>query len=101
MGQWYRFTCSGCAYEAEVSGGRDAGMSGYVHTAICRTCRPARLVDAPKEREPFANVVGEVDDYVCPFARTRQHRLVLWAHPGPCPQCGTTMMRGAPTALWD
>lgn len=101
MGQWYRFTCSACSYEAEVSGGSDAGMSGYVHTAICRTCRPARLVNAPNEREPLAETVGDVADYICPFARTRRHQLVLWTHPGPCPRCGRTMKQRGPTALWD
>jgi hypothetical protein len=101
MGQWYRFTCSWCPYTAEVSGGRDAGMSGYVHTAICHTCKPARLVDAPNEREPFTEAVGDVADYVCPFARTRRHRLVLWSDPGSCPRCGRAMTRQETTALWD
>lgn len=101
MGQWYRFTCPQCAYEAEVSGGADAGMAGYIHTAICRTCRPARLVNAPRVRDPFAGGSGTVTDYACPFARTRQHLLTLWSHPGPCPRCGISMKRRQRTALWD
>jgi hypothetical protein len=103
MGQWSEFECTKCDYEAVVSGGADTGFLGHVHTAICRTCRPPRLVDAPLFPDAYAERSTRPEDYRCPHARTRVHKLELWTAPGPCPRCDG-QMRLKPLGniiLWD
>ena len=41
MGEWFTFVCDDCAYEAEVSGGPDAGMLVTVETMSCSDCHSA------------------------------------------------------------
>jgi hypothetical protein len=43
MGEWFKFVCDDCGYEAEVSGGPDAGMFVTVETMSCSGCH--NLVD--------------------------------------------------------
>lgn len=103
MGQSFEFECTKCHYEVMVSGGPDTGFLGHVHTAICRTCRPHRLVDAAQYPDPYTTRSHRVEDYRCPHARTRVHVLELWTAPGPCPRC-VGQMRQKPSGvvmLWD
>lgn len=102
MGEGFEFRCAGCGYRAEVSGGSDAGALGYVHTVSCRTCRPARLVDAsPRDGAMATEPIEDVCVLVCPHERTRAHRIALWTHPGRCPRCEAEMVRGESVGLWD
>lgn len=39
MGQISKFTCPGCNYEAEVSGGRDRGFFSRTATIACEQCK--------------------------------------------------------------
>lgn len=96
MGTYFRFQCSGCGYEAETSGGRDAGMIGCTTTIHCHNCR--RLYDVPSDLLKPGGEWEEVEP-ACP--RSRLHRVNPWQHPGPCPRYGETMERGDPTTLWD
>lgn len=99
MGTLYDFACSRCSYTIMMSSGPDAGESGYYHAALCHTCRPKTLVNAAQSVEPFERRSTDAKDYVCP--RSRTHRLTLWGHPGPCPRCGTTLLRGTNMLMWD
>ena len=46
MGEWFTFVCDDCAYEAEVSGGPDAGMLVTVETMSCSDCHSAGSLEA-------------------------------------------------------
>lgn len=100
MGEWFQFDCSRCGYQAEVSGGPSRGMLDEVHTAICHTCDPPRLVDARRQRGDYGKT-RDGGSYSCPLARERRHEVTLWTHPGPCPRCGHAMLRGRLAAMWD
>jgi hypothetical protein len=98
MGTLYAFKCKRCRYEAEVSGGPDAGMICETRTIVCRTCR--ELSDVPVlyfERRPF--------EYLEPKCRRNRgkkpHDVGVWEHPGACPRCGEELVRVGETCLWD
>jgi hypothetical protein len=56
MGQTRSLRCSGCSYQANVSGGDDAGMVVTTTPVSCSTCR--RLFDV---------VTGEREDGLAPI----------------------------------
>src|SRR3712207_2111019 len=99
MGQWFEFRCGQCGYEAEVSGGNDAGMFVTTTTVICRTCK--KLCDVTTARMDLdgATPAFEPVEVRCPKAK--RHMVERWTHPGPCPQCGETLERVGTTAIWD
>ncbi len=100
MGASYQFRCDSCGYEAEVSGGGDAGMLVITTTVLCETCEElydvvtARRPTDPAERLDFGPV-----EPVCP--RSKRHTIKPWEHPGPCPKCGSQMTMGDTLMLWD
>jgi hypothetical protein len=112
MGTWFEFLCDGCGYQAEVSGGPDAGMRVSVQTMTCRDC--AELVDV------VTQVLGEGTRDIavgcCPICHG--NHLAEWTgitaaaspandqlDPGRdgrlCPKCATPMRRGELMTLWD
>lgn len=101
MGACYQFTCPGCGYSAEVSGGRGVGMDAVVQTMICQDCRA--LVDVLIGRHGRDGPTGDVDYDkhlgACPDCGGRH--VVSWKQGEPCPKCSAKMKRGSMTTLWD
>jgi hypothetical protein len=99
MGTLFRFSCSGCSYKEDVSGGPDAGMLVQTETGVCGSCR--RVVDvavavsvhwqggAKGARPPLD---------VCPHCEGSNLRT--WED-GACPRCGEYMEMGPVQLLWD
>lgn len=127
MGSIYRFTCSSCGYEAEVSGRADYGQESRTETVVCRGCRDLFdiVVGSTDDGEPLsrrgvdefgqewsdlteeAQVIQPRDSPPkrapkgkrCPECRSR--RLFIWSGSDGCPQCGSAMTRDGPTIMWD
>ena len=100
MGQWYRYFCSQCDYEATVSGGDDVGMAAATTTIHCYNCK--EISDVVTTEEPWLATDKDwvPTDYHCD--RSATHRVALWVGPGECPKCSCTM-EVDPTVdiLWD
>ncbi len=114
MGSSYLFSCPSCGYEAEVSGGLDFGMACVTHTVSCPDCK--KLSDALISTNPGDVVAprlliddeeGDLD--VLPGTvpeqlrceTDRRHTARPWEHPGPCPRCGATLVKGELAVDWD
>ncbi len=73
MGEQYRFTCAGCGYKADVSGGDDAGEVVVTTTIVCESCH--RLYDV---------VTAEMEDPQNPKERalrcpkSARHQVKRW-----------------------
>ena len=93
MGRWHHFECPACGYNAEVSGGGDAGMQCCTQTILCETCN--RLYDIVSARVPLFEPLP----LRCPKRKT--HLVREWQHPGPCPVCDVVMGDLGETAIWD
>lgn len=93
MGSAFKFTCSQCGYEAEISGGADCGIEAATETMVCNACRA--LVDvlvASKNRE--------IDHPHCPECHSGN--VVKWdARRRPCPRCSGLMNQGDIAMFWD
>jgi hypothetical protein len=121
MGQWYRFVCDGCAYEAEASGGPDAGMMVIVRTMSCAGCKNiVDVVVAGTHPEPSEDVLAEIGR--CPSCGSRD-ALTEWGREkgsyrssddgmlgeepvepevwGVCPRCGGDVRNHGAVAIWD
>lgn len=103
MGTHCTFTCCGCGYAEDISGGEDLGMFARTRTAVCPACR--RLVDVvvafneshlsryPEER-------GKLDR--CPHCGGTELALLAESPEAiACPRCGKPMRKGAISAFWD
>jgi hypothetical protein len=99
MGELYEFDCPKCGYSAEVAGGPSVGECVRTATITCATCK--KLRDAFVSHEPWNYQEPVTVAPKCPGERTRKHAPTLWEDPGPCPKCGTTMVRARMTVLWD
>lgn len=83
MGRLYEFKCEECGYQAEVSGGEDAGWLVVTRSMTCLDCR--RVVDVvvgeshPGSLGSDAHILGR-----CP--RCRGRRVVPWGKSRPCPR---------------
>ena len=97
MGALYDFRCGSCGYQAEVSGGEDRGMASATTTILCETCQ--ELYDVAISDDPITRKPERETPVRCPVSSA--HTWRLWQHPGPCPQCGAAMTRGAATLIWD
>lgn len=99
MGAKNQFRCESCGYEAMVSGGEDVGFSVSTTTISCRGCK--ELYDVvTAEFPPYPHQSGfEQGEPLCP--QDREHAVVSWRHPGPCPRCGGQLARGEVELLWD
>ena len=88
----FEFTCPSCSYGHHGAGCRSALMSGPTWSIVCLDCKELQDVivwephdqpDPEDETMPTKPMCGE----------DPEHRVEEWAHPGPCPKCGTTMDR--------
>ena len=100
MGQWYRYFCGQCDYEATVSGGDDIGMAAATTTIHCYNCK--EISDVMTTDEPWLATDKDwvPTEYHCD--RSATHRVALWVGPGECPKCSTTMeVDPIVDVLWD
>ncbi len=98
MGSLYQFTCDDCGLEVEVSGGFDLGMVSASQTIACQDCGSLQDVgvgDAP------TTSAEDVASMTLHCSKSGKHSVTQWSHPGPCPKCGKTMVRGPLTVNWD
>jgi len=84
-----------------VSGRDDAGFFVNTTTVVCEDCEG--LHDAVTFRR-LGGPGGEwkrmgAIEPECP--RSGGHTVRRWTHPGACPKCGNTMMRGEKLTIWD
>jgi hypothetical protein len=102
MGQLFRFYCSECGYEAEVSGGRDVGMLAVVRTMTCKDCHDLVqvLIGGHGEDGPTGDPEFDKDLGLCPLCEGKN--VNSWTRKHPCPKCGAKMDRDdSPTVMWD
>ena len=96
MGTSYQFKCPQCDFEAEVSGEGYAGMMCTTITIHCLDCHDLYdVVDSVMGD----NSLFKPKKVRCP--EKAKHRWEAWTHPGPCPSCGTTLVKGESTMIWD
>ncbi len=96
MGRLFSFQCPKCAYTVDCSGKADAGMMSATRTVVCDQCR--NLQDVVVETYEM----GRNRKRVPPRCeKDKTHNVRTWKHPGPCPRCGETLVRGEPVVLWD
>lgn len=106
MGIRMTFTCPSCDYSAVVSGRLDMGLYVDTVTISCKSCRQLRDTLAT-ERSGDKKNVSVSDTFFghrmlpnCP--ESQRHKVELWTHPGPCPQCGMIMEKGGEgIEFWD
>ena len=100
MGQLHRFKCGKCEYETEVSGGLDGGMACISQaTILCKTCQVIGNISI--EPLPWGTGPDALDPKQLRCPVSPDHVVSLWTHPGPCPQCGTTLTQEETTLFWD
>jgi hypothetical protein len=100
MGTWYLFECESCGYQAEVSGGDDAGMLVCTTTVACETC--AKLYDVVTERRSWEAAESNEGPQEPRCPKAQRHRIRLWSYPGPCPRCGESIRNwGGVVTQWD
>jgi hypothetical protein len=104
LGTTLAFHCERCGYQAQVSGGGDAGLSAITQTVSCRRCR--QLSDILVEwvegmprpsHEPFPPRQDRLG--CCRHCGSRA--VDPWTSGGPCPRCGGRMHEGDEVCLWD
>lgn len=105
MGVRKHFTCPECGYEAEVSGGGDAGIEVVTQTVVCYSCSELMdLVVARRNRsaEDWTDAFEEMEsDGLPPCKHCGSKNVEAWDEPYRCPKCGTSMEEGQTRALWD
>lgn len=100
MGRLYEFGCGQCGYQAEVSGGEDAGFLLVTRTMTCLDCK--EVVDVVVgESQPGSlgsdiHILGR-----CPLCR--HLRVVPWPNSRPRPKCGGTIKKldTGRVVFWD
>jgi len=100
MGQLFEFGCEHCGYQAEVSGGEDAGYLIITQTMTCLDCE--RVVDVVVGESHPGSLGSDIDIVGrCPRCRGRQ--VVPWGKSRPCPKCGGTMKKldTGRVCFWD
>jgi predicted nucleic-acid-binding Zn-ribbon protein len=117
MGALAKFTCPGCGYAAEVSGGPDTGMLVRTQTMICLGCRelvdvetgpslsleppPLKRRRCPRCRSRRFEPWGRADDHEPDWSLADRSPEVPATARFNCPKCGETMVEGAVVTLWD
>lgn len=97
MGAWFQFSCAGCGYVAEVSGGDDAGFCSRTTTIACEQCHELYdVVVADRETD-----AGAFEDRAPRCPKSARHRFRTWRAGDLCPRCGRTMNNQGMTLLWD
>jgi predicted RNA-binding Zn-ribbon protein involved in translation (DUF1610 family) len=91
MGTRYRFNCPQCGCAVESTGG-DAGMMAVTAAPVCAPCRARHDVVVERFRSTTLRSAP-----ACGRAPVPRE----WRHPGKCPRCGVTLLRGGAAVLWD
>ncbi len=99
MGTQFLFTCPDCGYEAEVSGGGDAGMIAASETILCLDCK--ELSDITTTIWAEGNPMDVREEFPLQCDKNENHTVRLWEHPDNCPRCGQQMEKGDFTMIWD
>jgi len=89
MGRLYEFGCDQCGYQAEVSGGEDAGWLVVTWTMTRLDCK--EVVDVEVGPSHLDSEMNKADFGRCP--RCRGHRVVPWDKNRLCPRCGSAMKK--------
>ena len=97
----YQFVCHACGYGAQVSGGRDVGMTAVVRTMVCHTCKQVVdvLIGYQGVDGPTGNPVYDKDQGLCPDCGGEDVRDRGAARM--CPKCDGRMKQGEDVILWD
>jgi DNA-directed RNA polymerase subunit RPC12/RpoP len=91
MGTLVTHRCSDCGYEADVSGGPDAGMLVETMTMSCGRCHAiVDVVVSHHDRKRSAQPAP-----TCPDCGAHPGHLVEWTTGGPCPKCDGSMAAAA------
>ncbi len=100
MGRLFEFGCEHCGYQAEVSGGEDAGYLIVTRTMICLDCK--EVVDVVVG-ESHPGSLGSDIDIVGRCLRCRGRQVVPWPQSRPCPKCGRRMNKldTGRVCFWD
>ena len=86
MASLYHHQCSACGYSADVSGGRDCGMTAHTITLECLDCK--KLVDAANGTIDMILLAPEsIPAPRCP--RNADHRVRPWGSGGPARSVAT------------
>lgn len=99
MGQHYEFECLTCSYKVTMSGGNDVGMACATSTILCEKCK--ELYDVETTDEPWLAMKPDWEPKNLRCPKSKRHQVRLWKHPGECPKCGSTLIRGKLVMLWD
>ena len=100
MGQWFRYFCGQCDYQATVSGGDDIGMGAATTTIHCHNYK--EIADVVTTEEPWLATDKDwtPTDYHC--ERSEDHLVELWEGLGKCPKCSNIMEADFnDVILWD
>ncbi len=99
MGSWLEFTCESCGYNKIVSGGNDVGWAVATTTILCADCK--ELYDVVTTEEPWLAMRPGWKNPEVRCEKSDEHTVREWKAEGPCPRCGTQLVRGENFALWD
>ena len=90
MGEWFTFVCDDCAYEAEVSGGPDAGMLVTVETMSCSDCHSAGSLEGDLQADDRAQQL--LPHLIPTVASMGAARPGFWRRPAAHRQAGRVRM---------
>jgi DNA-directed RNA polymerase subunit RPC12/RpoP len=97
VGELFAVRCPDCGYQAEISGGVDAGDLVITRTMVCLNCK--QVVDVVVGESHPGSAGSDTDFGRCP--RCRGRKVVPWRKDRPCPKCGKRMTKGRSVCLWD
>lgn len=96
MGTTHCFSCPGCGYNAEVSGGDDYGFSVAVTTVRCDFCKIIQDIvvsESPGDKQSYK----AISELRCPICGNTIKR---WTR-RKCPRCNMKMNQDGEVLLWD
>jgi len=104
MGSIYRYKCTACKYQAEVSGCKDRGFEIFTETKVCPDCRKVMdvgtyLVKGMKSAKKNKRNLPKSKP-CCP--KCGSLKIQSWKVHS-CPKCGGKMEKdpGRPICFWD
>ncbi len=99
MGDLYNFHCSCCGYDADVSGGDDAGMMVLTTTIQCEDCQDLQDIITAWVWGDVASPKNGTPKFECP--KSPDHPIKKWEAGGQCPRCQVMMENKGQTVSWD
>ena len=100
MGSSYEFECMGCGYKVEVSGGKDRGMLVFTKTVQCLDCKTLSDVSTGRVVEKTQDGKEIVEETEAKCRHCGSANIIPWDGKT-CPKCGSEMVRGKNTMMWD